>query len=783
MTLRALAVAIAVAAAVLVAPAGASAQTSVPLEMARDRAARISDLQYEVHFNIPARKSDKVTGDETISFLLSDPTRPLIIDFGSEPITVPVDSLKRGRNVIHRAFTSSDASLNRNDEYLYTLFVPARASLALPVFDQPDLKARWKLTLTLPEGWQAVANGAEVKRTGNDVEFAETKPLPTYLFGFAAGKWQIESATRPVGDRTMALRMFHRETDTAKVARNRDSIFDLVARSVAEMEKYTAIPYPFEKYDFVAVPSFQFGGMEHAGAVLYQASTLFLSESATQSEKLGRASLIAHETAHMWFGDLVTMRWFNDVWLKEVMANFMAAKIVEPSFPQINHELRFLLAHYPAAYEVDRTAGTHPIRQELANLNEAGQLYGAIIYQKAPIVMRQLERIVGPDAFQRGMRVYLQTYAYANASFDDMIAALDSLTPTDLRAWSHRWIEEAGRPTVTARTASNPAFIFADTIIYGRTTRPHPLAVVPNGDGREYGMIVLDAPSRRWLLAHLPTLKNPVLRGAVWLDLWDAMLAHQITSRELIQLAQRALPRETDEQLTSRVLSYMSEAYWRYSSANDRTQMAPAIEALVRKRIAEVPTSSLKAAYFNTLRSVTLTPAGVNRLGAIWAKTDSVPGLKLSEDDYTALASALAIRRVANADSILEAQAARITNPDRKARFAFVRPTLSADRAVRDAWFESLKQRENRSHEPWVIEGLSNLNHPLHADSARQYIRPALAMLEEVRATGDIFFPKRWTDATLSGHTSPEAKAIVREFLRVRPDYPVRLRQIILQSL
>ena len=127
----------------------------------------------------------------------------------------------------------------------------------------------------------------------------------------------------------------------------------------------------------------------------------------------------------MWFGDLVTMKWFNDVWMKEVFANFMAAKIVNPSFPQINHELRFLLAHYPAAYDVDRTAGSNPVRQPLANLNEAGTLYGAIIYQKAPIVMRQLETLVGADGFRDGLRDYLKRYSFGNASWPDLIEMLD----------------------------------------------------------------------------------------------------------------------------------------------------------------------------------------------------------------------------------------------------------------------------------------------------------------------------------------------------------------------
>ena len=242
--------------------------------------------------------------------------------------------------------------------------------------------------------------------------------------------------------------MLHRETDAAKVARNRDAVFDLHASALAWLERYTGIPYPWGKFDFLLVPSFQFGGMEHAGAIFYNSASLLLDPSATQNQKLSRASLIAHETAHMWFGDLVTMRWFNDVWMKEVFANFMAAKIVNPSFPEINHDLRFLLAHYPSAYEIDRTPGTNAIRQPLDNLNEAGSLYGAIIYQKAPIVMRQLEGILGETAFREGLQQYLHAHRFANATWADLIALLDERTPEDLAAWSRAWVEEAGRPIV-----------------------------------------------------------------------------------------------------------------------------------------------------------------------------------------------------------------------------------------------------------------------------------------------------------------------------------------------
>ena len=257
-------------------------------------------------------------------------------------IIVPAAALHEGENAISLEFNAGNAPLNRSDDFLYTIFVPSRAHLAFPCFDQPDLKARWSLSLDVPEGWQALGNGAEIERGTRDgrthVRLAGTEPISTYLFAFAAGKFEVEQAQRD--GRT--FRMFHRETDAAKVARNRDAIFDLHAGAIAWLERYTGIPYPFGKFDFLLVPAFQFGGMEHPGAIFYNASGLMLDESATQDQMLGRASVIAHETSHMWFGDLVTMQWFSDVWMKEVFANYMAAKIVNPAFPAVNHDLRFL---------------------------------------------------------------------------------------------------------------------------------------------------------------------------------------------------------------------------------------------------------------------------------------------------------------------------------------------------------------------------------------------------------------------------------------------------------
>ncbi len=450
-------------------------EPGVPLALAEQRAATIRHVRYGLAFEIPSSPREPVRGRARVRFELAAPA-DTVLDFAVAPdrllsisldgtpvaaphanghIILPRGRTRAGENAVDIEFLAGDAPLNRSADFLYTLFVPARASQTFPCFDQPDLKARYSLTLTAPAGWQVVANGAEVDRevVGDRLtaRFAETEPLPTYLFAFAAGTFSVEEAHRN-GRR---YRMFHRETDAAKVARNREAIFDLHAAALAWLEDYTGIPYRFGKFDFILIPSFQFGGMEHAGAILYNASGLLLDETATQNQTLGRASLIAHETAHMWFGDLVTMKWFNDVWMKEVFANFMAAKIVNPSFPDINHELRFLLAHYPAAYDVDRTQGANAIRQSLANLNEAGSLYGAIIYQKAPTVMRQLEERIGAERLRAGLREYLARYAFGNASWPDLIDVLETEPagqPANgrvrLKEWSHAWVSEEGRPVI-----------------------------------------------------------------------------------------------------------------------------------------------------------------------------------------------------------------------------------------------------------------------------------------------------------------------------------------------
>lgn len=804
-------------------------------ELAEHRSATLSDLRYRFALDIPAASSETIGGQASIRFEWNDSSaQPLVLDFlspeqrvhgvsvnggesdwrpSNDHIVIPAALLQPGENLVELRFDVGDEAFNRREEFLYALFVPDRAHFSLPLFDQPNLKGRVSWDVTVPTDWKVIANGPEASASTEagrtHYTFSETEPMPSYLFAVAAGVFERETAVMNGRE----FNMYHRETDTETVARNRDEIFRLHAASLAWLEDYTQIDYPFQKFDFVLIPSFQYGGMEHPGGILYRQASLMLDETATQNQMLGRASVIAHETAHMWFGDLVTMNWFDDVWTKEVFANFMAAKIVNPSFPEVDHELRFLTAHHPAAYSVDRTMGANPIRQPLENLRFAGTLYGAIIYQKAPIVMRHLENRVGEDLFREGMREYLSRYAYGNATWPDLIAILDRQSEQDLAAWSQVWVEESGRPTIEVSRSDGDIVVQQRDRTGNRRVWPQTLLlrsgsveshdsltvelgaeaqrlagmadaqfILPNGSGIEYGEFILDAESQAYLLSNINGLSTPLLRGAAWVSLWDQLLEGRLAPTEFMELALESLPVERNELLVSRILSYAGGVYWNFLSESERVDLSNELEDVLWSQVLSDRSRSGRASYYSAYRSLATSSKGIERLLSLWAGEEEVDELPLSELDQIALASEIALRGVSNAEEILTEQESRIENPDRLARFRFVRDSLSADPVVRARFFDSLKQRSNRTREAWVLAGLNNIHHPLRASESIDLIMPALNMLEEIQETGDIFFPGRWLDSTLGGHSSLAAAEIVEAFLLSNTELSPRLRLKVLQS-
>ena len=795
-------------------------EEGISLELAQLRKQEIKDLKYSLRFSIPEQKQEAVEGETRIQFTIQKP-QEIILDFResadkvkevsvngqpteytflNEHIILPQSSTIEGKNEVYIRFTAGNQSLNRNDEFLYTLLVPDRARTVFPCFEQPNLKAAFTLQLEVPTEWEAVSNTSiaseNIINGKKHITFLPTEPLSTYLFSFVAGK--LKKVEYADGERILTA--YHRETDPKKVAQLND-IFEQVASSLHWLEDYTDVPYPFAKYSFIILPGFQYGGMEHTGATLYNDNSMFLSEHPTLDEELARAKLIAHETAHMWFGDFVTMDWFNDVWTKEVFANYFAACIVEPLFPSVNHSLNWIKTYTAASLSEDRTLGSNSIRQPLDNLRNAGLIYGNIIYNKAPVMMQKLVEIMGEEAYQEGIREYLKTYAYSNATWDDLITILDAKTEEDLASFSDVWVNQKGMPHITftnrcgqleirQRDPLNRGLIWPQhfqitfigdeiTIVevdlsqetYALTVPLNTKAILPNTDERGYGLFIPDEQSRAWLLAHWQEMTDDTARQSLLMLLYENYQHRLITDKEWINALLNGLKTEKNALIASTLCGYLSGPMQKLKDEK--------LEETIWLWTEKHPIASCRLQLIRCLISNASAPQSIDKLYQLWEK-QSHP--MLNERDYMTMAYELALYNPEKYENILTTQRNRITNPDRLRQFDFISQAVTPDTLQMDAFFQSLLKAENRRIEPWAASALAYLNHPLREKYAVKYIRPGLEVLQEVQRTGDIFFPKNWVSALLRNHKSKEAYQEVQAFFKAHPGYSPLLTNKILQA-
>lgn len=812
-------------------------EPGVSLALASSRSAAISNIQYKLHFTVPAAQNALIESIESIDFKLnkliglqvdfkqdadhikriSVNGKTIPIDFKAEHILVKQEYLKIGTNHIEIGFIAGNESLNRNKDFLYALFVPDHARTVFPCFDQPDLKANFLLSLTVPTDWKVMANAAKkdslVQKNSTTYHFNNSDKLPTYLFSFTAGKYTL--VNREIKNNKMEF--LHRETDSAKIKLSVDSVFLAHRDALDFLEDWTAIKYPFQKIGFVSIPDFQFGGMEHPGEVQYKASALFLDQGATKDQFISRSNLISHETAHMWFGDLVTMKWFNDVWMKEVFANFMADKVTEKLMGKSTFDLKFLQDHYPAAYGVDRTLGANPIRQQLDNLQEAGSMYGNIIYHKAPIMMRQLELLMGKQNFQQGIREYLKKYSYSNATWNDLIAILSKYSKSDLHSWNKVWVNEPGRPVfsydikyhgdkISGLSLNQSSEMgqprvwpqsFTVKLVYPTESKilvvnaklaktdlieakglPKPQYILFNANGAGYGLFPID----KEMMANLYGLADPLERASAYINAYENMLSGKSTKpEELLAVFLQGLSVEKNEMNLRSITGYLSNIYWTFLTAEARNAMYESMEKTIWNAMEQQQTQNNKKILFNAYQNVYLSADAGKRMYNIWLKQTAPNGIKLLEDDYSALALTLALK-TDTANTILKDQLARTKNEDRKNRLIYLMPALSLDVKERDNFFKGLKDRKNRQKEAWVTTALSYLHHPIRQKTSIHYLKESLDLLEEIQKTGDIFFPQSWLAATFSSYNNKEANAVVQDFLKSHPVYNPKLKDKILQT-
>ena len=761
----------------------------VSRELAVYRTAHISDVCYDLSFTVPNDKSKPVFFEELLMFDWSG-EEDLQIDFQGEAsqlyndlmvngktiktvllnehIIIPAQSLVQGENSIAIGGYSGDKALNRSDDYMYTLFVPDHARSVFPCFDQPDLKAVFDLKLNIPEGWVSISNQTR-------------KPIPTYLFSFTAGKFNVQTAMRD----GRLLTSLYRETDPAKVAQL-PIVFDQVALSLRWMEEYTGIPYPFEHYGFVVLPGYQFGGMEHPGCIQFNDRRIFLGPEPTPDEEMSRLNLIAHETAHMWFGDLVTMRWFDDVWTKEVYANFMADKIAREQFPGINHDLAFVKSHYPLAMSTDRTQGTHPIQQPLDNMNKAGLLYGNIIYHKAPIMMSKLEKEKGADNLRDGLRSYLQHYAYSNATWDDLIVELDRFNPEhSAQSFSDVWVKQKGMPVIMHNAhrvvQSDPydrGLVWKQGFDIGYVNEngrfcQHPIYMNDNdcllddrynkgffinSNAEGYGQFALDHKGISMMSDAWKTMAdNDLTRYAAVINLYENFHLGNITASELARVLLEFLEHENNELIASTTCSYLGDLL-----ASLEGKQRAATEQRLFGLSQQHPLQSVRQTLLRQLSIMAVSPEVLDKLYAIWKdKSASF----FNSRDYMRLAYHLAILHPYRWHQIVDQQRGRLDNVDQQREFDFISRACNPDTLVQQQLFDELLMAENRRVEPWARDMLALLNDPTREPLSNRYLIPGLDALQEVQRTGDIFFPGYWLTGLLSGHRSEGAKQVVRQWI------------------
>ncbi len=817
-------------------------------DLAKFRSQTITDVRYDLRMDVTA--SDSATGhvqirfrrtsggDAIIDFRGRRLTRivangiPLAMDaFNGAHIRIPSRLLRAGENSVFVEFVADIAASGTSiikthdasdgSDYLYTLLVPADANQLFPCFDQPDLKARVSLSLTASRAWTVLANGsvASADTSGDRVttRFTETKPLSTYLIAFAAGPWQ--RATSVVRGRSISV---YARRSRAKEA-DLDSLLALNHRAISWMEQYFGRAYPFEKFDFLLAPAFPFGGMEHPGAVFYSEDRFIFRERPTLPRRLGRFSTILHEVAHQWFGDLVTMKWFDDLWLKEGFATYMAAKALNDLEPSSDAWKSFHLGNKPVAYGVDQTTGTTPLWQELDNLDQAKSAYGAIVYNKAPSVLKQLNYLVGEAAFRSGVQHFLAAHSYANATWQDLLSAIGTAAGTPLNAFGKNYMLRPGMPLVETQITlrdgkidqlllvQSPAQSLSGSAAWPLKTQillaygdqkpitlavelsksitnivaarglPAPIFVFPNFADYGYFLTLLDSASIRALESgEIGRVHDAFLRALLWSALWDQVREARMDPAQFAKLVLAELPQESDEQLVPTLLNRLDRATRAYVSDGDRERMRNDVERVLWDGAHDTRKPyGIRKGFLDTFIQLATSADGLSMVRSLLA-VDSIAGEPLRDPTRWEIVNRLLVVGASDAESALSTQTRRDTTPDGRRR-AFVAGAARRSAMTKQDYFSRYFADKNLN-EDWASGSLGTFNAVEHQHLTLPFLRAALDSLPYIQANRRIFFLGSWLGAFLGGQGSDAALEIVRRFLAEHPALPKDLRQKVLQS-
>ena len=587
-------------------------KTNLTRKDAQERAELISNVRYDIAVDITG--ADEFTTVSTVHFDSKAGTTHF--DLVAAGFEATLDGEETGRELslsdgAHTLVVTSHDAYNRTGEglhkftdpvdgkdYLYTQFEPAMAMKVFAGFDQPDLKATYTVSVKAPERYTVVLNEAVTRMDNGDGTATWTTeidyPLSTYLIAICAGEFERISDTYDAGDgRTIELGLYARASliphmDSERLFRQTKDGFDFYHANFGRT-------YPFgDKYDQVFCPEYNMGAMEHVGCVTYRDEYIFTSEP-TPYRLERRNDTILHEMAHMWFGDLVTMQWWDDLWLNESFATWSAATAQTAIGEYADAWTTFASVEKAWAYQQDQLPSTHPIAADAPDIETAEQNFDGITYAKGASVLKQLQAYVGYEEFFAGVRRHFDNHAYSNATFDDLLGALEEASGRDLSGWAEKWLRTTGPSTLRPEIGERFAVLQEDPrphrvrvglykLIDGSVTRvkqietdidgertelpelsgiEHDLAIV-NDDDLTYAKMRLTPEHQKFALEHIGEIEDSLARTVIWSSLWESVRDGELAAREFVKLVAAHAAAETHPSVQERLLAQATQAVRQY---------------------------------------------------------------------------------------------------------------------------------------------------------------------------------------------------------------------------
>jgi len=733
-------------------------------------------------------------------------------------------------------YTNSGEGLHRfvdpvdGEVYLYSQFEVPDSRRVFAVFEQPDLKATFQFTVIAPSAWAVVSNSATptpdvVQGTANSVwSFSPTPVLSSYVTALIAGPYDVITSELTSRDgRVIPLGIYARKSLFEYL--DADYIFDKTRQGFTYFEEKFDYAYPFEKYDQLFVPEFNAGAMENAGAVTFTETYVFRSK-VTDAVKERRVITILHELAHMWFGDLVTMKWWNDLWLNESFAEWASTMAAAEATEWTEAWTTFQAMEKSWAYRQDQLPSTHPVVATINDLEDVLVNFDGITYAKGGSVLKQLVAWVGIDAFFAGVAAYFKKNAYGNTELTDLLSELEVTSGRDLSGWSALWLETAGvntlRPdvqTTTDGTITSFSIVQTATIDYP-TIRPHRLAIgfynledkklvrtdrfeidvngektdvaalvgtrkpdllLINDDDLAYAKVRLDADSLEFAIEHLADIENPLARAIVWGAVWDATRDGETPARDYVRLVLGNIATETESTTIRTTLGQLTTAARLYVDPSTRAEtiehVGDELWALAKKAKAGTDAQFQFVKFFANIAS---TPAHVETLNGLRDGSITLDELEIDTDLAWEILEGLAVNGAVGAAEIDAALAADNTSNGQQAA-ARTRAALPSA-ADKLAAFQSLVETDELPNAivRQTAVGFQHVNDPAALEAL---VEPYFAMLTTV-----------WKDRSHSiaetlvvglypaPLASNELVAATQSWLVSNPDTPA-LRRLVTENL